>query len=102
MRNATDKHRYEIDEDGTLAGFTEYLDREDQRIFFHTEIGEEFGGRGLASSLIRDALSDTVKEGRRIVPVCSFVAKYIEKHDDVADHVDQVTPDATQAVQGLS
>ena len=53
VRNAPELHRFEVRVDGELAGFTEYLDDENQRIFFHTEIGEQFGGRGLATTLIR-------------------------------------------------
>ncbi|MFD4369174.1 GNAT family N-acetyltransferase [Rhodococcus sp. NPDC058521] len=102
VRNATDLHRYEIEEDGTLAGFTEYVDKGGQRIFFHTEIGEEFGGRGLASTLIREALTDAVSAGLRIVPICSFVARYVGKHDDFADSVDAVTPETEQAVKERS
>ncbi|SEK55044.1 GNAT family N-acetyltransferase [Rhodococcus maanshanensis] len=92
-------HRYEVRLGTELAGFTEYLDRDTQRIFFHTEIGEQYGGRGLASLLIHDALAETVRDGKRIVPICPFVAGYLEKHDDFAAEVDQVTPEARQAVR---
>lgn len=102
VRKSGTQNRYEISVDGEVAGFAEYLDRDNQRIFFHTVIGDEFGGRGLASTLVEDALSDTAQEGLRIVPICSFVAKYVEKHDDIADLVDPVTQDAVQAVQSLS
>ncbi len=60
VRNAPELHRFEVRVDGELAGFTEYLDDENQRIFFHTEIGDQFAGRGLASTLIRSALTETV------------------------------------------
>lgn len=102
VRNATDRSRYEIEEDGTLAGFAEYLDKGVQRIFFHTEIGEEFGGRGLASTLIKEALTDTTSAGLRIVPICPFVARYVGKHDEFSDSVDAVTPEAEQAVKERS
>ena len=99
VRNAPELHRFEVRVDSELAGFTEYLDDENQRIFFHTEIGEQFGGRGLASTLIRSALTETVGDGKRIVPICPFVAGYLKKHDDFADDVDPVTPAAIQAVR---
>lgn len=99
VRDAPEHHRFEIRVDDELAGFTEYLDRENQRIFFHTEIGEQFAGRGLASTLIRSALTETVGGGKRIVPICPFVARYLEKHDDFADDVDDVTPAAIEAVR---
>ncbi|MDT2008607.1 N-acetyltransferase [Rhodococcus opacus] len=99
VRDAPEHHRFEIHVDGQRAGLTEYLDRDNQRIFFHTEIGDEFAGRGLASALIHSALDETVRGGKRIVPICPFVAGYLKKHDDFADSVDPVTPDAIQAVQ---
>lgn len=85
-------NRFEIHEDSQLAGFAEYRDHGGQRIFHHTEIGEQFGGKGLATKLIRGALTETAAAGLRIVPVCPFVAKFVDKHDDFAADVDEVTP----------
>jgi redox-sensitive bicupin YhaK (pirin superfamily)/predicted GNAT family acetyltransferase len=90
------RHRYEIVVDGRLAGFTEFRDRDGQRVFFHTEIEEAFAGRGLASVLVQQALSDVRKSGRRIVPVCPYVAKFLQKHDEFADITDAVTPEIRQ------
>ena len=90
--------RYEISVDGEPAGFTQYLDRDHQRIFFHTEVDERFSGRGLANKLITGALTDTRAAGRRIVPVCPFVAAYLKRHDDFADIVDPITPAALAAI----
>ncbi|MFC7451175.1 GNAT family N-acetyltransferase [Rhodococcus daqingensis] len=99
--DAPARHRFEVRLGADLAGFTQYLDRGGQRIFFHTEIGEQYGGRGLASLLIHDALGETVRQGKRIVPICPFVAGYLKKHDDFASDVDPVTPEALQAVRDL-
>ena len=90
---ADHRHRYEILVDGRLAGFTEYRDREAQRVFFHTEIDEEFAGQGLASVLVQQALDDVRTSGKRIVPVCPYVAKFLQKHEEFADITDLVTPD---------
>ncbi|MGO4758334.1 GNAT family N-acetyltransferase, partial [Streptomyces sp. 2MCAF27] len=57
------KHRYEILVDGQLAGFTEYRDRGEQRVFFHTEIDDAFAGQGLASFLVQHALTDVRNNG---------------------------------------
>lgn len=102
VRKSATQSRYEISVDGTVAGFAEYLDRDQQRVFFHTEIGEEFGGRGLASTLIREALTDTTQSGLRVVAVCPFVARFVEKHDDFDDQVDPATSDHIRAVEALS
>ncbi|KLL10677.1 GNAT family N-acetyltransferase [Protofrankia sp. BMG5.30] len=98
VTNAARQHRYEISLDGTRAGFTQYLDRGNQRIFFHTEIDEAFAGLGLAGKLISQALTDTRSTGMRVVAVCPFVARYLEKHHDFDDITDPVTPEVLAAV----
>ncbi|MGO4204179.1 GNAT family N-acetyltransferase [Rhodococcus sp. TAF43] len=95
---APDLRRYEVRVGDATAGFTQFVDSGDQRIFFHTEIGERFAGRGVASTLIRAALEDTVAHDKRIVPICPFVAGFLEKHDDFKGYVDAVTPATQQAV----
>lgn len=93
--------RYEIHLGQELAGFTEYRDDENgRRIFFHTEIGERFGGRGLAGRLVGEALTDTRAAGLRVVPVCPFVKKFV-RGDDYADIVDPVTPQVLEDLKRL-
>ncbi|MFF1911718.1 GNAT family N-acetyltransferase [Streptomyces sp. NPDC058239] len=87
------KHRYEILVDGRTAGLTAYHDRDDQRVFYHTEIDDDFAGQGLASLLVQQALNDVRTSGKRIVPVCPYVAKFLKKHDEFADITDPVTPE---------
>jgi predicted GNAT family acetyltransferase len=72
-------HRYEVRVDGVLAGFTAYVDRDGQRIFFHTEIDDAFAGRGLAGALVGRALTDSRDTGLRIVPVCPYVARWVQR-----------------------
>ncbi|MQY36528.1 hypothetical protein SRB17_45300 [Streptomyces sp. RB17] len=91
-RNAV-KNRYEILVDGERAGLTAYRDRGDQRVFYHTEVDEAFAGQGLASRLVQEALTDVRESGKRIVPVCPYVAKFLNKHEEFADITDPVTPD---------
>lgn len=99
VRNAPALNRFEVYEGDEIAGFAEYLDHGRQRIFHHTEIGERFGGKGLASKLIRTALTETSNAGLRVVPVCEFVRSYIDKHDDFAAGADAVTPEALELVK---
>ncbi|MCV7054696.1 GNAT family N-acetyltransferase [Mycolicibacterium gilvum] len=83
--------RFSISVDGKKAGFTEFVDHENQRIFPHTEIDDEFGGRGLATILVRGALDATRDAGLRVVPVCSMVAGFIDKNPEYKDIADPVT-----------
>ncbi|MFF3905832.1 GNAT family N-acetyltransferase [Streptomyces sp. NPDC001848] len=87
------KNRYEILVDGTRAGLTAYRDRGEQRVFYHTEVDDAFAGQGLASQLVQQALTDVRASGKRIVPVCPYVAKFLKKHEEFADITDPVTPD---------
>ncbi|MEU6243817.1 GNAT family N-acetyltransferase [Streptomyces sp. NPDC047024] len=90
------RHRYEILVDGKRAGLTAYLDREDQRVFYHTEVDDAYAGQGLASRLVQEALTDVRAAGKRIVPVCPYVAKFLERHGEFADITDEVTPDVLE------
>lgn len=94
----TEPDRFSISVDGNKAGFTEYVDSGDQRIFPHTEIDDAFGGRGLATILVGEALEATRAGGLRIVPVCEMVAGYIDKHPAFKDLVDPVTADVKELV----
>ncbi|CAM5240446.1 MULTISPECIES: GNAT family N-acetyltransferase [Streptomyces] len=87
------RNRYEILVDGKRAGLTAYRDRDAQRVFYHTEVDEAFAGQGLASQLVQEALTDVRESGKRIVPVCPYVAKFLKRHEEFADLVDPVTPD---------
>ncbi|WP_406466034.1 N-acetyltransferase [Streptomyces sp. NBC_00111] len=96
VRNVDARHRYEILVEEVSAGFTAYRDRDGQRVFFHTEVDDAFAGRGLASVLVEQALSHVRSTGKRIVPVCPYVAKFLKKHEEFADITDPVTPEILQ------
>jgi predicted GNAT family acetyltransferase len=80
--------RFTIGVEGQAVGFAEFTDRGGQRVFTHTEVDEQFEGRGLATILVAEALEKTRDAGLRIVPECALVANYVEKHDEYADIVD--------------
>jgi predicted GNAT family acetyltransferase len=86
--------QFTIGLEGNTVGRLDFADRDGQRVFYHTEVDEAFGGRGLATVLIAEALSTTRTQGLRIVPVCPTVAAYVKKHhDDFDGAVDLPTPD---------
>ena len=84
-----DEHRFEIRVDGELAGFADYSLRGGRLIFRHTEIDKAFEGRGLGSKLAQGVLDAARAGGNPVVPLCPFIASYIEKHPDYTDLVDQ-------------
>jgi predicted GNAT family acetyltransferase len=85
--------RFSISVEGQKVGFTEYADRDGQRIFPHTEVADEFEGRGLATILVNEALKTTRDSGLRIVAVCPLVAAFVKKHHEFDDVVDPFDTD---------
>jgi hypothetical protein len=80
-----DEGRFEITVDSELAGFTEVSYRDGVATFPHTKIDERFGGRGLATELIRSALDEMRRRGYLVRPLCPFVRGFIRKNPEYAD-----------------
>ncbi|GAA1544592.1 GNAT family N-acetyltransferase [Nocardioides humi] len=88
--HAPDEHRYEIRDGEALVGFTEYRLPDDVHVdFVHTEVDDAYGGRGLAGGVVEFALADVRAQGRRIVPHCPYVAKWITQHPEYEDITDR-------------
>jgi predicted GNAT family acetyltransferase len=76
-----DLHRYELHVGGKLAVQVRYIDRPGHVDFIHTETAEQFKGQGLAGVLAHFALDDVVASGKRIIPHCPYIYRYLRKHD---------------------
>lgn len=83
VRHNESAHRYEIEIDGQLA-VADYEMRDDKQAFTRTLVPEALRGRGLAEALVRQALNDAKAAGRKVVPACSYVAKFIERNKEYA------------------
>ncbi|MFC0385475.1 GNAT family N-acetyltransferase [Muricoccus vinaceus] len=60
--------------------------REGGRItLVHTEVPDALEGQGIGSRLVRGALDMIRAEGLRVVPRCSFVAAYMNRHPETQD-----------------
>ena len=73
--------------DDQVAGFADYVDQGDVRMFPHTVTDPRFRGQGVAGELVKVALDDARAEGKQVVPACSYVADYIDRHPEYADLV---------------
>lgn len=93
--------KYTIAVDGQTVGLAAVADRGNQRVFYHTEVDDNFEGRGLASILVGEALEAARAEGKRAVAVCPMVAAFIKKHSEFSDITDPVTPEILGWVQTL-
>ncbi len=93
--------KYTIAVDGDTVGLAAIADRGEQRVFYHTEVDQRFGGRGLATILVEEALQATRTDGKRIVATCPMVAAFIKKHPEFSDITDPATPAILQWVDTL-
>jgi hypothetical protein len=86
VRHNAAASRYEVEADGHLA-IADYVLEGDRMTFTHTFVPPELRGRGLAELLVRAALTDARAAGRRIVPQCSYVAVFVQRHAEYRDLV---------------
>ncbi|CAN5759727.1 GNAT family N-acetyltransferase [soil metagenome] len=89
VRDDPEANRYAVTVAGKLVGLARYSRRGGRTIFTHTEVDPELEGQGVASALIAGALDAERAAGRPVVPICPFVAAYIERHQEYANLVDQ-------------
>ncbi|KRA26054.1 acetyltransferase [Microbacterium sp. Root61] len=74
--------RYEIHVGEVLGGFTEFVpDARGRLVFPHTEVDPAFKGKGLASVLVSQAMTDVASRGETVVPQCPFVVRYLREND---------------------
>jgi hypothetical protein len=89
MTDVTDnesRRRFELEEEGETAFVTYVLDGEAMTLA-HTIVPEAVEGRGVGSRLVRGALDSVRERGLKVVPQCSFVRGYIERHPEYRDLV---------------
>ena len=91
-------NRFEIYFDGELAGFVEFKVSNQKISYTHTEIDPEFGGKGLGSQLIKEALDEALKQNLEVAPYCSFVSAYIKKNSEKYLHL---VPESKRAIFNL-
>jgi uncharacterized protein len=81
VQNNTAASRFEVEVDGALA-IIAYL-RDGQTITFtHTQVPPALEGQGLASSMAHAALDYAQAQGLVVIPLCPFVASYIQRHQE--------------------
>lgn len=94
VRQDTDRDRFELldtEAGNTSIGVADYRDDSGRRIFFHTKVEDPKGRKGLGAVLVGAALDRTREEGLRAVPVCSYVAHFLDTHEEYADLAASVT-----------
>lgn len=90
----SEEQRFELIDNGAVIGATHWIPHQSsegtQRIFYHTTVDDNYGGLGLASTLVREALDQTHADSIPVVAVCPYVKKWLTKHP--AHPIQRVTP----------
>jgi uncharacterized protein len=79
------QRRYEARLGDRLAGWVEYGRVRSRLVALHTEVLPEFGGRGIASALVRHVLDEARASGTTVTPRCPFFVAHFERHPEDAD-----------------
>lgn len=85
--------------DGRVVAMAVYQLRAGRHIFVHTEVSNDYGGKGVGSALARFALDDVKAQGGTVVPLCPFIAAWIQRHPEYREMVDQELLDRINGVK---
>ena len=72
--------------DGQKAGFLEYNKKAEGILeITHTEVDEEYGGKGLGKELVKAAVEEAKKNNMKIISLCPYAKKTIERTTEFKD-----------------
>jgi uncharacterized protein len=77
-----EQSRYELRLGGRLIGLAAYHRRNGRIAFTHTEVEESRSGRGFGTRLAAAALDDARRQELEVVPLCPFMAHFIDEHPE--------------------
>jgi predicted GNAT family acetyltransferase len=81
VRHNAAASRYEAEVAGHLA-VAEYVVDGGRMVFTHTRVPPELRDQGIAEKLVRAALEAARLQGRRVVPQCSYVARFLQRNPE--------------------
>jgi uncharacterized protein len=84
VRDDSAQRRFELEVSGALA-FIDYRRDGGKLLLTHAEVPLALRGLGVGSALVKGTLDLVRQRGEKVVPVCSFVANYMERHPEVQD-----------------
>ncbi|KRC51578.1 acetyltransferase [Leifsonia sp. Root227] len=84
--NQPESSRYALLKDGEQIGVAEYDLRDDAIVFTHTVVDEEKREKGIASTLVQEALDDVrANTELRVVATCPYVRHWLREHPEYQD-----------------
>ena len=86
VRNNEAAGRFEVEQDGKVA-FAEYRLLASGILFPHTLVPQSMEGRGIGGALAREALAFARERDLKVMPTCTFIAGYMQRHPETHDLV---------------
>ena len=78
--------RFEIHLGSERVGLMDYAQSNGEISLTHTEVDPAHQGKNLAAILLRESLATIREESMgKVVPICSYTVKYMEKHPETQD-----------------
>lgn len=87
VRHDEERRRFELEEEGE-TGFLTYVLEDGAIVFTHTIVPPALEGRGVGSRIVRTGLDHARERGLKVVPQCSFVRGYVERHPEYRELID--------------
>lgn len=98
VRHDSQNNRYELYLEGTRVGLMDYAIEAGEISLVHTEVNPSQQGKNLAAILLRESLASIREIGNlRVIPICSYTVKYMEKHPETHDLLKGSIEDAVAA-----
>ncbi len=88
FRLSPDGHRYAAVLAGEEVAYSEVDPiAADGLLIKHTEVMPAHEGRGIGAALARFILEDARRQGRGLIPVCPYMAAFIQRHPEYMPYV---------------
>ncbi|TCS39357.1 hypothetical protein EDC30_101313 [Paucimonas lemoignei] len=85
LKDNTVAHRLELLANDKLVGTAHYQISGNTMTITHTEVLDEYKGKGYGNELARLALNDLRRNQMKLNPACRFIASFVRKHPQYAD-----------------
>ena len=82
VRDDPDRGRFTALVDGSVAGFVTYRQQGHAITLLHTEVDPAYEGQGVGSRLVQGVLTQLRDRGADVLPHCSFVREYLQRHEE--------------------
>lgn len=79
------RHRFELPLGDGTAAVVSYRERDGVLFLDHTEVPPAHEGKGVGSRLARETFAAIRADGKKAVPLCSFLVRYAARHPEIAD-----------------